>query len=36
MTLDPLTVVDDDRFLDTLAKEGNLPKEVVDHVPDLF
>ena len=36
LTLDPLTVADDDRFVDTLAKEKNLPKEVADHVPDLF
>ena len=36
LTLDPLTVVDDDRFVDTLAKEENLPKEVADHVTDLF
>jgi hypothetical protein len=36
LTLDPLTVVDDDRFADTLAKEKNLPKEVADHVRDLF
>ena len=36
LTLDPLTVADDDRFVDTLAKEQNLPKEVADHVPDLF
>jgi len=36
LTLDPLTVVDDANFVDTLAKEQNLPKEVADHVPDLF
>lgn len=36
LTLDPLTVVDDDRFVDTLAREKNLPKEVADHVPDLY
>jgi 5-methylthioadenosine/S-adenosylhomocysteine deaminase len=36
LTLDPLTVADDDRFVDTLAKEQNLPKEVADHVSDLF
>ncbi|HEY7149349.1 MAG TPA: amidohydrolase family protein [Gaiellaceae bacterium] len=36
LTLDPLTAVDDDRFVKTLAKEQNLPKEVADHVPDLF
>ena len=36
LTLDPLTVFDDDRFVDTLAKEKNLPKEVADHVPDLY
>ena len=36
LTLDPLTVVDDAHFVDTLAAEKNLPKEVADHVPDLF
>jgi 5-methylthioadenosine/S-adenosylhomocysteine deaminase len=36
LTLDPLTVADDSGFVDTLAKEQNLPKEVADHVPDLF
>jgi len=36
LTLDPLTVADDDHFVDTLAKEKNLPKEVADHVSDLF
>ena len=36
LTLDPLTVADDDRFVDLLAKEKNLPKEVADHVPDLY
>ena len=36
LTLDPLTVVDDSNFVETLAKEQNLPKEVADHVPDLF
>jgi 5-methylthioadenosine/S-adenosylhomocysteine deaminase len=36
LTLDPLTVADDDHFVDTLAKEQNLPKEVADRVPDLF
>jgi len=36
LTLDPLTVADDDRFVETLTKEQNLPKEVADHVPDLF
>jgi 5-methylthioadenosine/S-adenosylhomocysteine deaminase len=36
LTLDPLTVVDDDRFVDALAAEANLPKEVADHVHDLF
>jgi 5-methylthioadenosine/S-adenosylhomocysteine deaminase len=36
LTLDPLTVFDDDHFVDTLAAEKNLPKEVADHVPDLF
>ena len=36
LTLDPLTVVDDSNFVETLAQEQNLPKEVADHVPDLF
>jgi hypothetical protein len=36
LPLDPLTVVDDDRFVGTLAKEKNLPKEVADNVLDLF
>ena len=36
LTLDPLTVPDDARFVDLLAKEGNLPKEVAAHVTDLF
>ena len=36
LTLDPLTVHDDASFLETLAAEKNLPKEVADHVPDLF
>jgi 5-methylthioadenosine/S-adenosylhomocysteine deaminase len=36
LTLDPLTVADDDRFVDTLTKEKNLPKEVADHVSELF
>ena len=36
LTLDPLTVPDDPRFVDLLAKEANLPKEVAAHVTDLF
>lgn len=36
LTLDPLTVADDDRFVDTLVKEKNLPQEVADGVSDLF
>ena len=36
LTLDPLTVFDDAQFVETLAAEKNLPKEVADHVPDLF
>jgi 5-methylthioadenosine/S-adenosylhomocysteine deaminase len=36
LTLDPLTVVDDGHFVDTLTAEKNLPKEVAAHVPDLF
>ena len=36
LILDPLTVHDDAHFVDTLAAEKNLPKEVADHVPDLF
>src|SRR4029450_5604414 len=33
LTLDPLTVFDDGHFVETLAAEKNLPKEVADHVP---
>jgi hypothetical protein len=36
LTLDPLTVADDDRFVETLTKEKNLPQEVAAHVSDLF
>jgi 5-methylthioadenosine/S-adenosylhomocysteine deaminase len=36
LTLDPLTVFDDHRFVDTLAAEQNLPKEVADRVPELY
>jgi len=36
LTLDPLTVFDDAHFVETLAAEKNLPKEVADHVSDLF
>jgi 5-methylthioadenosine/S-adenosylhomocysteine deaminase len=36
LTLDALTVADDDRFVDALIVEQNLPKEVAEHVPDLF
>ena len=36
LALDPLTVHDDSNFVDTLAREKNLPKEVADHVTDLF
>jgi 5-methylthioadenosine/S-adenosylhomocysteine deaminase len=36
LTLDPLTVSDDSRFVDALAREANLPKEVAAHVTDLF
>jgi 5-methylthioadenosine/S-adenosylhomocysteine deaminase len=36
LTLDPLTVSDDGHFVDALAKEANLPKEVAAHVADLF
>jgi 5-methylthioadenosine/S-adenosylhomocysteine deaminase len=36
LKLDPLTVVDDDRFVELLVKEKNLPKEVSEHVGDLF
>jgi len=36
LTLDPLTVFDDAHFVETLAAEENLPKEVADHVSDLF
>ena len=36
LTLDPLTVSDDSGFVEALAKEANLPKEVAAHVTDLF
>jgi 5-methylthioadenosine/S-adenosylhomocysteine deaminase len=36
LTLDALTVFDDDRFVDTLAKESNLPPEVAAHVKALY
>ena len=36
LTLDPLTVSDDGGFVEALAKEANLPKEVAAHVTDLF
>jgi hypothetical protein len=36
LTLDPLTVHDDTNFVHTLAQEQNLPKELADHVTDLF
>jgi 5-methylthioadenosine/S-adenosylhomocysteine deaminase len=36
LTLDPLTVSDDSHFVDALAKEANLPKDVAAHVADLF
>jgi 5-methylthioadenosine/S-adenosylhomocysteine deaminase len=36
LELDPLTVFDDDRFVDALSAEKNLPKEVANHVLDLF
>ena len=36
LTLDPLTVSDDSHFVDALAKQANLPKEVAAHVSDLF
>ena len=36
LTLDPLTVHDDTNFVDTLAQEQNLPKEVAVHVTELF
>jgi 5-methylthioadenosine/S-adenosylhomocysteine deaminase len=36
LTLDPLTVSDDASFVEVLAKQANLPKEVAAHVPDLY
>jgi 5-methylthioadenosine/S-adenosylhomocysteine deaminase len=36
LTLDPLTVSDDSHFVEALAKQANLPKEVAAHVTDLF
>lgn len=34
--LDPLTVADDDRFLDQIAAEPNLPAEFKQALPDLY
>jgi 5-methylthioadenosine/S-adenosylhomocysteine deaminase len=36
LTLDALTVPDDDRFVDVLAKERNLPQEIASHVAHLY
>jgi hypothetical protein len=36
LTLDPLTVGDDSRFLDLLAKDRNLPKLIADQIPNLY
>lgn len=36
LTLDPLTVIDDDRFVTVLAREQNLPQEIAAHVSDLY
>jgi 5-methylthioadenosine/S-adenosylhomocysteine deaminase len=36
LTLDPLTVDDDNRFVEALTKQPNLPKKVAAHVSDLF
>jgi 5-methylthioadenosine/S-adenosylhomocysteine deaminase len=36
LALDALTVPDDDRFVDALAKERNLPQEIASHVPHLY
>jgi hypothetical protein len=36
LTLDALTVSDDSHFVEALAKQANLSKEVAAHVADLF
>ena len=36
LTLDPLTVHDDSRFVEALAKERNLPTEIAAVIPDLY
>jgi 5-methylthioadenosine/S-adenosylhomocysteine deaminase len=36
LNLDPLTVADDDRFVDSLAAQKNLPSEVAAHVRELY
>ena len=36
LTLDPLTVHDDPRFLDLLATERNLPQQIADEIPNLY
>jgi 5-methylthioadenosine/S-adenosylhomocysteine deaminase len=36
LDLDALTVPDDDRFVDALAKERNLPPDLAAQIPDLY
>jgi hypothetical protein len=36
LELDPLTVGDDEDFVDTLAKEQNLPPEIGSRIRDCF
>jgi hypothetical protein len=36
LTLDPLAVTDDHRFVDALAKESNLRAEIAAHIRELY
>jgi hypothetical protein len=36
LPLDPLTVHDDHRFRELLAKQRNLPKQIADEIPNLY
>jgi len=36
LDLDALTVRDDDRFVDALVKERNLPPDLAAQIPDLY
>jgi hypothetical protein len=36
LTLDSLTVPDDHRFLELLAKQSNLPAQIAAEIPNLY